>query len=322
MGHRCRVAGKGFGAAKADRELRNLESVKKAKALFLSTFDLLKFDGEDVGVATMRFKACARVLPPQDRPSDILLYYLRGMAKASCEEFKTLVTAQIGFVSMPIAKEWVRMKGYCLLGQLDEVANPLVARYEVLKAAGSWSGAYRVEGVSRRPGGGQPSRPVHNGKAKMSREQWLDWYDKSRCSKCGRDGHPEKFCGDPGARDRTRDEWRALWRRRAAEKKNSGSPRKFSRPSPRFKSAKAKTRFEKLVNKALLETVRDEDKEFFANLAEDDDCSSVQEEELMAALAGEDEEAEDGLGDTTVDDDDDEDAHALVAQCFENLLNF
>jgi hypothetical protein len=102
----------------------------QAILLFLSTFDLLKFDGEDVGVATMCFKACARMLPRQDRLSDMLLYYLRGMAKASCEEFKTLVNAQIGFVSMPISKEWVRMKGYCLLKQLDEVANPLVARYE------------------------------------------------------------------------------------------------------------------------------------------------------------------------------------------------
>ena len=186
-------------------DARSFEGTQ-AILLFLSTFDILKFDGEDVGIATTRFKAAARVLPKQDRPSDTVLYYLRGMAKASCEDFRTLVNAQIGFVSMPIAKEWSLSKGLCLLAQLDEVANPLVARYEVLKTAGTWSGAQNKASVFR--ASDRPRLPPSSSSnRRMSREEWLQWYDNSRCSKCGKNGHPDKFCGDPGARSRTREEW-------------------------------------------------------------------------------------------------------------------
>ena len=166
----------------------------------------------------------------------------------------------------------------------------------------------------------------------MSREEWLRWFDSSVCETCGRN-HPTKFHGDTGARGRTKEEWRALWKDRKAGAKRGGAHRgSGARPPPQFRSAAAKSTFTKKVNKAMLEAVTDEDREFYAHLANDDTVPDDTETaeapgedmDMFAALAG------DGFDGNTPDDVDEEgvdgiegdQAQALAIQSLDSLLNW
>ena len=213
----------------------------QALLVFLSTFNICNFSGEDVSLATTRFKAAAHVLPKGDRSTDLVTFYLNGLAQASCSKFVLVVNAQIGFLSMPVAQDWASKFQNCLLQQLDEVANTCVAKYEMLRQTGEWSGANNKNSVFNvRPSRAPTSRP--SDKKDFNRVEWLNWYDTATCGVCGKYGHPTKHHGDPGARDRSNEGWHEIYKQRqaGASRPKSDAVKSSPHPGPRFRSGRAR----------------------------------------------------------------------------------
>jgi hypothetical protein len=257
--------------------------------------------------------------------------FLNGMAKASCEKFVVLVNAQIGFLAMPMASAWAGQFNNCQLQQLDEIASTCVDKYMVLRQAGEWSAASKKYSAFKADLS-SGSRPINSRvpisrtpRKPFNREEWLDWYDNSVCSICGKKGHPDKHHGDPGARDRSKEGWQKLWKQRKLDAK-SGPRRNLSRPAPRFKSSGDRNQFVKKMRSLLVEHADDADKqELMAHFSANDGGYDLEEEpegdeELIAAVADmsvdEDaavEETHEATGD---------EAHALAALSMDKLVNF
>jgi hypothetical protein len=148
------------------------------------------------------------------------------MAKASCTKFVVLVNAQIGFLSMPMASAWARQFNNCQLQQLNEIATTCVDKYMVLRQAGEWSAvnkkhsAFKVNLPSSSCFTNSRASIPHNPRKPFNRDEWLEWYDNSDCSICGKHGHPDKHNGDPGARDCSKEEWQKIWKQRKLEAKS------------------------------------------------------------------------------------------------------
>jgi hypothetical protein len=238
-----------------------------------------------------------------------------------------VVSAQIGFLSLSVAKQFAIAQGHGLLGQLDDVATTCVSKFNELRVTGQWVGTANKASSFTASSSRLPSSSVPYVRG-MSRADWLRWFDAHKnCLRCGKDGHPPKYCGDAGARDRTKEEWRAIWKKdkdsRQGGGKRQGRPA-GPRPNPRFRSAEAKSNFKKTVVKAYLNSVRDEDREYLAHMAADlggEDVDDGEEEQIYAALAG-DEDATAVDEDVTTQDDDEDEAHALAALSIDQLLNW
>ena len=93
---------------------------------FLQRFDLPQFDGKDMAVATTPFKAAVKVLPCSDEPSDILVYYLKGMSKASNEDFRLICSSQLGFLYIPMYSESAHQLGSKMV-ELDKFATTVLS---------------------------------------------------------------------------------------------------------------------------------------------------------------------------------------------------
>jgi len=84
---------------------RSFESTQ-ALLNFLTGFQLSNFDGENVPLATARFKAVVRLLPTAAIPPNLLEYFLNGMAVCASDDFKDACKSQLGFISNPIYSDW------------------------------------------------------------------------------------------------------------------------------------------------------------------------------------------------------------------------
>lgn len=120
----------------------------------------------------------------------------------------------------------------------------------------------------------------------MPTAKWLRWYDNSDCDKCGKKGHPPKYCGDPGARNRP-------FKPRACTP-GTRHPDSNAKRCPQFKSPSHKREFNKKVHNLLLEATSEKDHELFAHLADEDDG---EEPEMYANVVDEQDEdvGEDGV---------------------------
>lgn len=116
---------------------------------YITTFDIPKFDSENVSVATTCFKANCGVLPKENVPPKSLCHYLGGMTFANHEEFRDDAKAKLGAISTPMFNLWNKCKDVKYL--VSEASAPLVSRYISLHLTGLWSGASNQGSVFAAP---------------------------------------------------------------------------------------------------------------------------------------------------------------------------
>jgi hypothetical protein len=165
---------------------------------FLTSFNLLNFDGEDVAVASLRFKAAVKVLPESDVPSNITTFYLQGLSKASNAEFASLCASQLGFLKSPVYGPWARSLP-SKLAEVDQFAQTMLGQYQAMKVNGTWSGASHKASAFK-----ATALVTANTKQQGGRKSFAEWWDEQTCEvrNCG-GKHPTKWHHDLGRRDRS-----------------------------------------------------------------------------------------------------------------------
>lgn len=274
---------------------------------YINNHKLSDTKGEDVAVSSSCFVAAARSLRANDVPSDIVEVYLNSMLESQCEEFKVVVNALIG--NYHAVGSFGLDSSADLLDKLDIYSTKLSAKYRAFLKKKTWpaastavdSGGFKAAAANfQRPA---PQRPAPQAQLQDGlvppTPRWQQWYDSSTCAKCGKKGHPTKYCGDVGARNRP-------YRPRVRPADQQQERRRVGARQPSFKSSSHKRDFTKKVHNLLLEAVDEKDHELFAHLAGEEDTDD-QEPEMYANLAGEEDELDAGNG-----NDGDDDAAALA----------
>ena len=107
---------------------------------YITSFRLDRIPGENVSMGLSCFKAAAKMLSRSDLPTDVLQHYLRGMSACGNEEFRSICSSQLGFLSTPMYEEWSLSKSPDILAQLDVFASKLETKYDALRASQAWAG--------------------------------------------------------------------------------------------------------------------------------------------------------------------------------------
>jgi hypothetical protein len=283
-------------------DYRSFESTQ-ALLNFITSFQLTNFDGENVPLATARFKAVVRLLPTAAIPPNLLEYFLNGMAACASDDFKDACKSQLGFISNPIYTDWA--VGRDLLSQLDRFAATLEAKYTALCTLQKWDGSHQKASVFKADhrGSSSSSSPQHH-----QFPTYREWFLHQTCATCGKN-HPTWAHGKPDALEKKE--------RRIQQQQASNSS---SRSKLRFKSSAAKTKFSAAVHQAMIDCCDGDltDCDLYAHLAGDGpspgdihDTSSNSAED--STLSGQD-------ASVATATDDDLGISALVAEGLGNLL--
>jgi hypothetical protein len=145
---------------------------------YITSFRLDRIPGENVSLGSSCFKAAAKMLSKSDLPTDILQHYLRGMAACGNEEFKSICSSQLGFLSTPMYEEWSLGRAHDILVQLDVFATKLESKYEALKASKVWSGTTRPDSSFAAASARGPSSSSFRGSAPLApNPAWQRWFD-------------------------------------------------------------------------------------------------------------------------------------------------
>ena len=102
---------------------------------YITSFRLDRFPGENVALGSSCFKAASKMLARPDLPTGLIQHYLRGMSDCGNKEFRSICSAELGFLSTPMYEEWVLHTSPDPLVQLDSFAAKLESKYEALKAS-------------------------------------------------------------------------------------------------------------------------------------------------------------------------------------------
>jgi hypothetical protein len=281
---------------------------------YITSFRLDRIPGENVSMGSSCFKAAAKMLSRSDLPTDVLQHYLRGMSACGNEEFRSICSSQLGFLSTPMYEEWSLSKSPDILVQLDVFASKLETKYDSLKASQAWAGTAHPDSTFPAVTPLSPA-PTSRGLPQAPNPSWQRWFDSKTCGICGKP-HPTKYHDDPEIRNRPYVPKTSSSQRLAG--KPTGASRSFDRSGPRFKKG-GKGRFLRSVHQALLENADDCDPDLLAHLA--DSAISPDEE-------GDDDEPSQSAdspvtGDTPADGVlDDSAAQALAAIGLDQLLNW
>jgi len=167
---------------------------------YITSFRLDKIPGENVSLGSSCFKAAAKMLSRSDLPTDLLQHFLRGMSACGNEEFRSICSSQLGFLSTPMYEEWSICKSPDILVQLDVFASKLETKYDALKASKAWAGTTRPDSTfpavsSQTP----PTAP--RGVPRSPDPAWQRWFDSQVCEIC-KQSHPTKYHDDQGIRNR------------------------------------------------------------------------------------------------------------------------
>jgi hypothetical protein len=283
-------------------DLRSFESIQGLVS-FLSGFDLRSFDGENVPIATSRFKAVMMALPASSVPANVLEFYLHGMAQASSEEFKEVCSSLRGSINNPMYMEWAYRRPIAF--QFDSFAGTLLAKYESLCAVNKWSGVDRKASAfktalvppPRKSHPEPPSAPaaVRSQPKAHKYPSYEAWFDAQTCDVCG-GKHPTRFHDDPGARER-------------GGKRVNSTRRRYT-----FKDSAARSRFNRAVHQAMLDTCDLDDNDEVVNVMEDAVTADGFDADPSPATA------DDSLHGSSGDPDDAFGMAALVAAGLRNLV--
>jgi hypothetical protein len=230
---------------------------------YITSFRLDRIPGENVSMGSSCFKAAAKMLSKSDLPTDILQHYLRGMAACGNEDFRSICSSQLGFLSTPMYEEWSLGKAHDILVQLDVFATKLESKYEALRASKVWSGTTRPDSTFaaasiRGPPSSRSSAPL------APNPSWQRWFDSKTCGICGK-VHPTKYHDDPGVGDRPYVPKHSSVQRLASS--TPGVSRALDTKRPHFKKG-GKDKFLCSVHQALLENADDVEDDLLANLAD------------------------------------------------------
>jgi hypothetical protein len=72
---------------------------------YITSFCLDRIPGENVSLASSCFKAAAKMLSLQDLPTNLLQHYLYGMSARGNDEFHSICSSQLGFLSTHFYEE-------------------------------------------------------------------------------------------------------------------------------------------------------------------------------------------------------------------------
>ena len=123
----------------ADECYKDSYEAQKSLKLWLESFDIRNFDGEDVRVASTKFKAVVDLLGSA-APDKYIKLYLRGMTHASSAKFKHVADTQLGFYGTTPYQMW---RSQCCTDErqeLDLFASTFITEYNDLSQGKEWSG--------------------------------------------------------------------------------------------------------------------------------------------------------------------------------------
>jgi hypothetical protein len=120
-------------------DAKTFENIKLLQD-YICGFRLDHIPGENVSLGSSCFKAAAKMLDRPDVPTNLLQHYLHGMSACGNDEFHSICSSQLGFLSAPMYEEWSLYKSTDILVQLDVFASKLETKYEALKASKAWAG--------------------------------------------------------------------------------------------------------------------------------------------------------------------------------------
>jgi hypothetical protein len=294
---------------------------------YITSFRLDRIPGENVSMGSSCFKAAAKMLSRPDLPTDLLQHYLRGMSACHNEEFRSICSSQLGFLSTPMYEEWSLVKAQDILVQLDVFASKLETKYEALKASKSWAGTTRPDSTFKAASAESSPSPRHTA-PQAPNPSWQRWFDSKTCGICGKP-HPTKYHDNPGI-------WNRPYAPKASTSQRLGTKsqvphRSTESTGPRFKKG-GKDKFLRSVHQALLDNAEEVDENILANLAGSFSASTGDNLVNLAgsfpASADDDEppqDAEELNGESALGSDsapDDSDAQALAAIGLDQLLNW
>ena len=262
----------------ADECHKDTYQAQKSLKSWIEGFDLRSFNGEDVRAATTKFKAVIDLLGSA-APDKYLKCFLRGMANASCEEFKQTAKTQLGFYGTTPYEMWRQSFGCNERAELDSFGSTFITDYNDHCQANNWSGHGHIassfkasvqpssvnaaqiggKGQAERctiPGcGGNHATNMHY-KLERPRNRRFNNRERNRQNSSDRDVKS-------GNRDGNRD----------------------GRRQVRFKQGSNKKRFEKGMYNVAVECVHEDDLEMFAHLAHGDSDS---DQDSQASASGDD----------------------------------
>jgi hypothetical protein len=169
--------------------VKNQES-RDALVLYITDFDIMKFPGENVPLASLRLKAVARALGTDDLPKNTIRKVLDGFAKSSTKSFNDLCASQIALRRGSLMQPLLKITP--LHTQLVDVLNDLEATYLELVGGHKW------EGISAQPLESSFKAEQHKIKDKRNLRggmAWDDWVKEyAKCVHCGKIGHIRPHC--------------------------------------------------------------------------------------------------------------------------------
>jgi hypothetical protein len=139
---------------------------------YLTSFRLDRFPGENVALGSSCFKAASKMLARPDLPTDLIQHYLCGMSACGNEEFRSICSAQLGFLSTPMYEDWVLHTSPDPLVQLDSFAAKLESKFEALKASKAWSGITRPDSSFKASTTSGPSQTPSSSNARPPDPSW------------------------------------------------------------------------------------------------------------------------------------------------------
>ena len=280
---------------------------------YLTSFRLDRFPGENVALGSSCFKAASKMLARPDLPTDLIQHYLRGMSACGNEEFRSICSAQLGFLSTPMYEDWVLHTSPDPLVQLDSFAGKLESKYEALKASKAWSGINRPDSSFKASTTSGPSQTPSSSNARPPDPAWQRWFDSQTCDVCGK-AHPTKYHDDPSIRNRPFIPKPSSTQRHVARASTSS---RLHTNGPRFKKG-GKGTFIRRVHQALLENVEDVDDTLLANLAGSPPTAPDDDADIDLPSCPPDDAPDSHEEDPMTDSA----AHALAAIGLDQLLNW
>jgi len=147
----------------AHRINRRTQESQDALIDFIKTFDVRKFDNENVEIAVLMFEAVARALGDENVPSNAPRKLLDGMGQASCRPFRELCASMSSIYAMASFRQEM---GSTPLKLTMTLIPDLTTRYFELLQGGLWDGTGH-EGASFYAGGAIPNVDGTHSKADL-----------------------------------------------------------------------------------------------------------------------------------------------------------
>lgn len=102
---------------------------------YITSFCLYCLPCKNVSLGSSFFKAAGRMPAHPELPTDLFQHYLQVMSRCGNEEFHSICSFQLGFLSTPMYEDSSICKSPDILGQLDIFAFKLESNREAFKAS-------------------------------------------------------------------------------------------------------------------------------------------------------------------------------------------